>query len=114
MPSNVQVIPCPSWCEHADAGHGFDDTDMSGNPVRFHERSCGDDLAFSADLVVKETAAGEGGPLDHPEPPYLEVWVHGNGVGYDPATKAPGLTGPQARVLAAALLDAADAWDGLQ
>jgi len=103
-------LPCPSWCD-LPAGHGFDSIDGDGSLWRAHQRVFRDfefcDLdgnRFSVRVWMSEAqnASSDEGPVLGRLP--LEIT----------ADRTEGLTGPQARQVAAALLDAADAWDEAQ
>lgn len=104
--------PCPSWCQ-LPAGHGFDSTTFdNGHLARFHERPISSwkwtprhspqPQAASVAITAMEIAEGNDGPVLECQPPTVSVTTDGLDV-----------TGPQARQLAASLLDAADAWDAV-
>lgn len=99
------TTPCPSWCEQP-AGHGYDMGDCEGES-RAHSRDLGNlfrstgrlavGLSLSAEEMVK---LGPDGVVVTLEPVQINLEADGNG-----------LTGPQAREVAARLLAAADLWD---
>jgi len=100
------LLPCPSWCEEP-AGHPFTSADLDAF-TREHRCSVValhfTDDDGSADTYTVEVAQIE--QLDRndgarrQDPVSVEVY-----------NALDSMTGPQARQLAAALLDAADAWD---
>jgi hypothetical protein len=95
--------PCPPWCRSSHQ----DDWD-DGTVGRMHHADV--ELTFtypevgewtcSVVLVQNDEALTRDGPALHTWPAEIRI---------EPALD--GLSGPQARQLAAALLDAADAWD---
>lgn len=101
-------LPCPPWCQ-LPAGHGFD-AEYGGELHRSHEAATADfrftgpegaPINVSVRLLSIESAPEpDGPPSTSPPVVYLD--------------EAEGLAGPQARQVAAALLDAADMWDEAQ
>jgi hypothetical protein len=98
------ILGCPTWCG-LPYGHGFASVDYAGNLMRCHARGFGEGVG-SVELTSTEIAAGDDGPIDPTAPLELGIWVNNPGDNQ--------LTGPQARRLAAALMQAADAWDQVQ
>jgi len=107
-PMERTPLPCPDWCT-LRTGHGFDNFAPAEQGIfRYHERSIGhieytsyygDARREDVRLVGEEHAAGNDGPVTRTGRPYLD------------SPEMNGLTGPQARELAAALVEAADLWD---
>jgi len=96
-------LPCPSWCT-LGAGHPFNREDVDGEHSRDHERYFGphvSGLRVQVDVKQYETADGPDGPVISQERPAISAV--GDGL--------EELTGPHARRVAAALLNAADLWD---
>jgi len=94
------TLPCPPWCAWP-AGHGFDSIDPAdGTLWRSHERIIRD-ISRSTGVYLSQTEKAETdqGPVLERTP--VEITANGGEC----------LNGPEARQLAAALLDAADAWD---
>lgn len=85
--------PCPAWCEDKP-GHGYESGDHTCES-RAHSRDFGD-VSILAEEFLTYT---EDGMTLRIEAPTIFV------------DEGQGLTGPQARQLAAKLLAAADMWD---
>lgn len=97
-------LPCPEWCEQ-QAGHPLFEDWPGAELSRFHTRTVAV-TPFDVTLEQYETALTADGPTDR------GVGADDFGIRLSPdAGTGDPLTGPQARVLAAALLAAADAWD---
>lgn len=103
-------LPCPCWCT-LPPGHGFHDIDPGdGTVLRFHEHTLArfswphsyDSVTIKAgvELTQLERANADESRLLQRYPVVITAYTEGEE-----------LTGPQARQLAAALLNAADAWD---
>ena len=101
------TIPCPPWCDLAP-GHGIELDDPSDSTwgSRFHRRTVADvstergENAACVDLECLETSRGE--RIVVTTPVVLSIFGYREGDALD---------GPQARQLAAALLNAADEWN---
>ena len=85
---------CPSWCTK-EPGHDLPAM-TALDPLRFHERGFGE-LAGGVEVNLSQIETMS--PDAAPAPVTIEVWARDD------------LTGPEASQVAAALLDAADAWD---
>jgi len=90
------IPACPPWCT-LPAGHGFYGIEPSGAVVRVHEQLDAGDVGVF--LIAQETAATDEGPV-------LTTVLR---IELDLGTRR--VTGPDARQLAAALLNSADEWD---
>ena len=91
-------LPCPPWCS-LPRGHGFDQAD--GDLLTRAHTAAEVELHGPARVGVMalETAADTDGPVVSVMAPTIYIEADGD------------FTGPQAREIAAALLNAADAWD---
>jgi hypothetical protein len=98
------LAPCPPWCA-LPVGHGFDQ--IGDDLHRFHRWEVAsvdtaEGGAAAISLTVESLESGQ--RTEAPTRTPLSVCVYGYLEGDD-------LTGPEARKLAAALLNAADEWD---
>ncbi len=108
--------PCPDWCTLAP-GHGWDGADI-GTVTRGHGGILARTERWTVELYLLEKAdaqvvldehgrwediEGQPGPSQYPDGPLIDIGP--------PAAGSELMTGPEARALAAALLEAADAWD---
>ncbi len=106
--------PCPDWCT-LPAGHGVDGTTRDGTVIRSHERAVarmeyphtipgamkGITHSWWVAIVRSDMLQTDDGPVIEVEPVTITVSI----------CDGDNWTAPQARQLAAALLDAADEWD---
>ena len=106
--SDTRTMPtCPPWCALPD-GHPWE-SDSDGM-CRGHVRQFyGDDPTLNIGQAIQVTidsweTLDNGGVVD----------THGNAVTMGLYADGGALDGPTARKVAAALLDAADAWDAVQ
>ncbi len=111
IPTNPTTAhPCPPWCA-LPSGHGYDSLDADDTLLRFHERDLSRfswphssepvTTGVGVSLTQMERASADGSRVLHHWPVVITAYTKGG----------EELTGPQARQFAAALLDAADAWD---
>jgi hypothetical protein len=87
--------PCPPWCT-LPAGHGYDTADHTC-VTRLHSRAFGDHVAL---VAAENLTVDEGGGHIEQAAPVIDL-------------ANMELTAAEARRLAAALLDAADVYDGM-
>ena len=104
-------LPCPEWCSWPD-GHRFESEDDAGVVYRYHVRevrqmstAAGGPSAVIVQVRAEESAAGHLGPVLDVHPPVVNVF------GMD---EGDDLTAAEARVIAAALLAAADELDRVE
>jgi len=98
------TLPCPDWCV-LPAGHGFYTLTDEGFLFRCHEGQDRSAPNVAIALVADETALSDQGPVVTVEAPTVFVSTD------DIIAGNQRFTGPTLRMVAAALLDAADEWD---
>ena len=100
--SDTRTMPaCPPWCAKPE-GHGWESD--AGGVTRMHTREFYEDEALNVQVSIDSVESAEWGHKGLARTS-VDVCLYADGNSLD---------GPRARQVAAALLNAAEAWDAAQ